>query len=127
MVPTNNCPVTIGERRVSPETPPNSNCHTFNIWCRALSTGGPRRDHARRDWNLFLSKLDYGLTPYQCQFDVKDPLKLDRTSIDLPVLLPHEVVGALFSFGWDMFSAVLLGGIPEGLSLMDTSPARFEN
>ncbi len=29
---------------------------------------------------------------------------------------PHELLGALYQSGWDMFSEVLLGGIPEGFT-----------
>jgi hypothetical protein len=36
---------------------------------------------------------------------------------ELPILLPHEVIGALYMAGWLAFATVLLGGISECIEL----------
>jgi hypothetical protein len=61
-----------------------------------------------------IAKLDYGLETLPCCVIAHDFLKLQEIELELPVLAPHEVLGALYQVGWDAFSEVLLGGIPEG-------------
>ena len=60
--------------------------------------------------------MDYGLEAYTANFTMKDAEKLNNVVSALPVLLPHEIMGALFLCGWHVFSAVLLGGVTEDLA-----------
>ena len=83
-----------------------------------LGAGG----QGRRAFNSLLDKLDYGLSPYTWGFSCNDPLLKQTVKKELPVLLPHEIVGALYSGGWTMFSNVLLGGIPESRTVVRWVP-----
>ena len=59
--------------------------------------------------------MDYGIEPYKvCGVDVRDPVHLTITTADIPIMIPHELVGGLYSLGWSRFSKVMLGGVSEG-------------
>ncbi len=83
-----------------------------------LGAGG----QGRRAFNSLLEKLDYGLAPYVWSFTCRDPLLKQTVDKELPVLLPHEILGALYSAGWKLFSKVLLGGIPESRNVVRCLP-----
>ena len=83
--------------------------------CQAIADlGGARRGNARRDYNKLLSDLDYGLDPITQSVEIHDPQRLERFALELPMFAPHEIVGALYRSGWQMFSEVFFGGIAEG-------------
>jgi hypothetical protein len=85
--------------------------------CAAVaSLGGRDRSQCRRDFNQLLSKLDYGIEPIFPTVTVQDLLKLEALELDLPMYAPHELVGAIYRGGWEMFSDVFFCGAPEGFS-----------
>ena len=75
---------------------------------------GGHRNHRKR-FNGFLSSMDYGLKPYPVRVDVRDLLLSSITSVEVPMLLPHEMLGGVWRRGWDVVSKVLLGSVPEGI------------
>ena len=84
--------------------------------CEAVAAlGGRDRSQCRRDYNHLLSKLDYGLEPILVKVTVQDPLKLDSFELELPMYAPHELVGAIYRGGWDLFSRVFFSGASAGL------------
>ena len=62
-----------------------------------------------------MSSLDYGVDPYTASVTVSDFLDMHEEQLDLPLFLPHELVGGLWRCGWDCFSEVMLGGVAEGI------------
>jgi hypothetical protein len=79
------------------------------------SLGGSSGANCRRDFVKLTDKLKVGLDLYWCRIHVHDVLnKFEVVESNVPMFLPHELVGALFSYGWELFSDVLLGGVPEG-------------
>jgi hypothetical protein len=68
-----------------------------------------------RPRSRLLAKLDYGLDTLPCSIIAQDVLKLQEIELDLPVYAPHELLGALYQVGFDAFSEVIFGGIPEGM------------
>ncbi len=83
--------------------------------CQAIANlGGAGRTNSRRDYNKLIAHLDYGLEPILHRVEVKDLHNLDTYMLDLPMLAPHEIVGAIYRAGWSLFSEVFFGGIAEG-------------
>ncbi len=77
----------------------------------ALTTTG----NHRRSFNRLLNSMNYGLDEYGVTVDVRDLLDTNRTSkVEVPMLLPHELIGSLHSYGWELFSSVMLGSVTEG-------------
>ena len=77
--------------------------------------GGSDGSNCRSDFNRLLTKLDFGLDIYWCDIPLKDPLN-KAAGVDVretPILLPHELIGAVFMCGWKTFSSVIFGGIAE--------------
>ncbi len=80
------------------------------------SLGGSSGSNCRRDYNRMIDKLDFGLELYWFTAPLQDPLNKFAVSDTLvPILLPHELIFALYNLGWSAFSSVLFGGIPEGV------------
>jgi hypothetical protein len=59
--------------------------------------------------------MQYGAELYTCKVCLKDPLEKVSSMQDLPMFLPHELVGAIYNYGWAIFSSVFLGGLPAGI------------
>ena len=57
--------------------------------------------------------MDYGVDLYHVKVDVRDLVHLTETTVDVPMLNPHELIGGLYSHGWEMFSKVMFAGIPQ--------------
>jgi len=76
------------------------------------AVGGPRLDHGRRDYGRYVEKQSYGLSPYYCDFTLRDSERLEIEVRSIPILLPHEIVSCVFAQGWGFFSATFLGGVP---------------
>ena len=71
--------------------------------CQAIADlGGARKGNARRDYNKLLADLDYGLEPITQSVEIHDPQRLEIFSLELPMLAPHEIVGALYRSGWQI-------------------------
>ena len=74
---------------------------------------GPSYDELRRNTCRLLKSMDYGVDLYHVKVDVRDLVHLTETTVDVPMLNPHELIGGLYSHGWEMFSKVMFAGIPQ--------------
>jgi hypothetical protein len=81
----------------------------------AVSIACLNPSNARRDFNRLVRSMQYGAELYTCKVCLKDPLEKVSSMQDLPMFLPHELVGAIYNYGWATFSSVFLGGLPEGI------------
>jgi len=53
------------------------------------------------------------LEKYWVATELQDSVKQETFVADVPMYLPHELVGACFGYGWDFFSRIFFGGIGE--------------
>jgi hypothetical protein len=58
--------------------------------------------------------MKYGIEVYNVELLLREPLTDERSMQLLPILLPHELVAAVFRYGWSTFSKVFFNGLPEG-------------
>ena len=74
--------------------------------------------NGRRAFSSLIDSMDYGLQPYESTFTCLDPGQISgRVSRVWPVLLPHEIISALYACGWEIFSNVMLRGVPESTNI----------
>ena len=67
--------------------------------------------NARRDYNKFVRALAYGLELYTCSVLLLEPLSKTTGFHDVPMFLPHELFGSVFSLGWSVFAGVVFGAV----------------
>ena len=78
------------------------------------SLGGAGVKNTRRDFNRLVAAMKYGIEVYNVELLLREPLTDERSMQLLPILLPHELVAAVFRYGWSTFSKVFFNGLPEG-------------